>query len=204
LLNILPLATAKELEETGVATPKHYDKVSVLFTDFVNFTTFAENIAADQLIQELNECFVAFDEIVERNGLEKIKTIGDAFMCAGGIPTPNTTNAVDAIRAGLEMQRFMTTRIAQRKAKQLPYCEMRLGIHTGPVVAGVVGKNKFAYDIWGDTVNLSSRIESNCEPGQVNISEATYQLAKNQFTCVYRGEIEAKNKGKVRMYFVEG
>ena len=202
LLNILPSETAKELKETGLATPRHYDEVSVLFTDFVNFTNFAENISAVDLIEELNACFIAFDEIIEEHGLEKIKTIGDAYMCAGGIPVANQTNALEAVKAGLAMQEFMRLRGEQQAAANLPFCKMRLGIHTGPVIAGVVGKKKFAYDIWGDTVNLASRMESAGETGQVNISAATYALVKEKYTCEFRGELAAKNKGKVGMYFV--
>lgn len=204
LLNILPAATAEELKEKGVATPRHYDQVSVLFTDFVNFTQFAEGTSAEDLIEELNTCFIAFDEIIERHNLEKIKTIGDAYMCAGGIPVANRTNAIDAVKAGLEMQTFIKKRrIANQKSGRL-HCEMRVGIHTGAVVAGVVGKNKFAYDIWGDTVNLASRMESSAEIGTVNISDSTHKLLDEAFTCDYRGEIEVKNKGKVRMYRVKG
>jgi len=202
LLNILPSETAKELKDTGFATPRQYDQVSVLFTDFVNFTNFAENISAEDLIEELNACFIAFDEIIEAHGLEKIKTIGDAYMCAGGIPVANQTNALDAVKAGLAMQQFMRLRGQKQAAANLPFCKMRLGIHTGPVIAGVVGKKKFAYDIWGDTVNLASRMESSGETGQVNISEATYALVKEKYTCEFRGELAAKNKGKVGMYFV--
>lgn len=204
LLNILPVETAQELKETGAATPKEYEQVSVLFTDFCNFTQFAEQLTPDELIQELNACFVAFDEIIERNHLEKIKTIGDAYMCAGGIPKANKINAHDAVRAALEMQDFIKKHSEERQRKGLPFLKMRVGIHTGAVIAGVVGKNKFAYDIWGDTVNLAARMESSGEMGKVNISEVTYALVKNDFDCVFRGAIEAKHKGEVGMYFVVG
>lgn len=123
-------------------------------------------------------------------------------MCAGGIPVANESNALDAVRAGLAMQKFIQLRGEKQAAANLPFCKMRLGIHTGPVIAGVVGKKKFAYDIWGDTVNLASRMESSGETGQVNISEATYDLVKEKYTCEFRGELAAKNKGKVGMYFV--
>jgi class 3 adenylate cyclase len=203
LLNILPEQTAQELKEKGTATPKHYESVTVMFTDFKNFTKIAERLSPSNLVEELNRCFMAFDEIIERHNLEKIKTIGDAYMCAGGIPTANATNARDAVLAGLEIQAFMQTMKAEKEAKGEPCWELRIGIHTGPVVAGVVGKKKFAYDIWGDTVNIASRMETSGEPGKVNISGATYELVKDQFTCTHRGKISAKNKGEVDMYFVE-
>lgn len=202
LLNILPRAVADELKEKGYATPQYYEMVTVLFTDFKGFTTLAERMTPAQLIKELDACFMAFDEIAERNSLEKIKTIGDAYMCAGGIPLPNHTNPHDAVRAGLEMQEYMENRNRDRKMRGEPYLELRVGIHTGQVVAGVVGKNKFAYDVWGDAVNTASRMESSGEPGRVNISGATYECVKDDFLCVYRGRIPAKNKGDIDMYFV--
>lgn len=202
LLNILPHETADELKQNGIATPRHYAKVSVLFTDFSNFTQISAKLTPEELITELNECFSAFDDIVVRFGLEKIKTIGDAYMCAGGIPTANDSNPRDAVAAALELQHFMKKRNEERNKKGLPHFQMRVGIHTGEVITGVVGKNKFAYDIWGDTVNLASRMESTCPPNAVNISEATYQYVKNDFSCIPRGEIEAKGKGKVMMYLV--
>jgi class 3 adenylate cyclase len=203
LLNILPAETAQELQEKGFATPKHYESVSVLFTDFKNFTSIAEKLSPNHLVEELNRCFVAFDEIIERNNLEKIKTIGDAYMCASGIPVPNSSNPQNAVRAGLEIQAFMQGFNTEKKAQGEDYWELRIGIHTGSVIAGVVGKKKFAYDIWGDTVNIASRMESSGETNKVNISGATYELVKDQFTCTYRGKISAKNKGEVDMYFVE-
>lgn len=204
LLNILPQSVAKELKEKGEATPQHYEMVSVLFTDFQGFTKIAEKLTAEEVIAELNHCFLAFDEICERNNLEKIKTIGDAYMCAGGVPVANQTNAIDTVKAGLEMQAFMEAYKAEKIAKGEPVWEIRLGIHTGEVVAGVIGKNKFAYDIWGDAVNTASRMESSGEAGKVNISGKTYELIRNDFDCTYRGKISAKNKGEVDMYFVVG
>ncbi len=203
LLNILPDETAEELKAFGVAIPRSYVKVSVLFTDFSNFTKISAKMSPEELISELNECFVAFDEIVEKHGLEKIKTIGDAYMCAGGIPTANDTNPNDAVAAALDLQAFMKIRNAEKERVGQPYFLMRVGIHTGEVVTGVVGKNKFAYDIWGDTVNLASRMESTSPPGAVNISATTYRFVKDAFKCTPRGEIEAKGKGKVLMYLVE-
>jgi len=203
LLNILPFETAEELKEKGSATPKHYEMVSVLFTDFKGFTTIAEKLTPEQLVEELNQCFLEFDHIIDRNNLEKIKTIGDAYMCAGGIPVANTSNPLDVVKAGLEIKAYMDRMKAEREANGQDYWELRIGIHTGKVIAGVVGKNKFAYDIWGDAVNTASRMESSGEPGKVNISGDTYALVKDHFNCVYRGKVKAKNKGDIDMYFVE-
>ncbi len=204
LLNILPEETAEELKEKGSASPRQYDLVSVLFTDFKGFTNIAEKLTPQELVAELNTCFLAFDQIIDKHNLEKIKTIGDAYMCAGGIPAANTTNPVDVVRAGLEIKEFMERLKADRESKGQPFWELRIGIHTGPVVAGVVGKNKFAYDIWGDTVNTASRMESSGIPGKVNISGSTYALVKDRFECTHRGKITAKNKGEIDMYIVEG
>jgi adenylate cyclase len=203
LLNILPEETAKELETQGHAQTRYYENVSVLFTDFKGFSSIAGKLTPQELVAELNEYFVAFDEIVERHGLEKIKTIGDAYMCAGGIPVPNETHPLNALEAALEMQEFMAARNAVLQSKGLHGWELRIGIHTGPIVAGVVGKKKYAYDIWGDTVNIASRMESNGEPGKVNISSSTYQQIKDKYQCLYRGKISAKNIGEVDMYFVD-
>ncbi len=204
LLNILPAETAEELKEKGSATPKHYDVVSVLFTDFKGFTTIAEKLTPQELVEELNQCFMAFDRIIDKHHLEKIKTIGDAYMCAGGIPAANTTNPVEIVKAALEIREFMDQLKRDREAQGKDYWELRIGIHTGPVIAGVVGKNKFAYDIWGDAVNTASRMESSGIPGQVNISGSTYAHIKEHFRCSHRGKISAKNKGEIDMYIVEG
>ncbi len=204
LLNILPEETAEELKEKGSATPKHYERVSVLFTDFKGFTTIAEKLTPQELVKELNNCFLEFDRIIDKNNLEKIKTIGDAYMCAGGIPLENTTNPIDIVKAGLEIKDYMENLKKEREAAGEDFWELRIGIHTGPVVAGVVGKNKFAYDIWGDAVNTASRMESSGVPGKVNISGETYELVKNHFKCTHRGKIQAKNKGEIDMYIVEG
>lgn len=200
LLNILPFATAVELKETGKATPKYYESVSVLFTDFAGFSKIAETLDASELVGELDAIFRGFDEIVKRNGLEKIKTIGDAYMAAGGI-SGSDFHPINSVKAALEMQEFLNRKFKVIMGEKW---QMRCGIHTGPVTAGVVGKDKFAYDIWGSTVNLASRMESNSVPGKVNVSEATYQLVKDVFYCIPRGKIEAKNLGKVNMYFVDG
>ena len=203
LLNILPEETAEELKEKGSSTPKQYDLVSVLFTDFKGFTNIAEKLTPQELVAELNNNFLEFDKIIDKHNLEKIKTIGDAYMCAGGIPIKNTTNPIDIVKAGLEIKDYMENLKKEREAAGEEFWELRIGIHTGPVVAGVVGKNKFAYDIWGDAVNTASRMESSGVPGKVNISGETYKLIKDQFKCTHRGKIQAKNKGEIDMYIVE-
>ncbi len=201
LLNILPAETAEELKATGTAKTKKLDMVSVLFTDFKNFTQASEILSAEELVAEINYCYSEFDHIVERYGIEKIKTIGDSYMCAGGLPVINTTHPFDVVAAGIEMVQFIEKNKQERIKNGLPYFELRLGIHSGPVVAGIVGIKKFAYDIWGDTVNTASRMESSGEVGKVNISGTTYELVKDKFNCTYRGKIEAKNKGYIDMYF---
>jgi adenylate cyclase len=203
LLNILPEETAEELKATGTAKTKRYDLVSVLFTDFKNFTQASEILSPEDLVAEINYCYSEFDRIVERFGIEKIKTIGDSYMCAGGLPVSNNTHPFDIVSAGLEMVKFIEKNKQERIQSGLPYFELRLGIHSGPVVAGIVGIKKFAYDIWGDTVNTASRMESSGEVGRVNISGCTYELVKDKFNCMYRGKIEAKNKGVIDMYFAE-
>ncbi|HRH02290.1 MAG TPA: adenylate/guanylate cyclase domain-containing protein [Bacteroidia bacterium] len=203
LLNILPSETAEELKATGAAKAKSFDNISVLFTDFKNFTRASELLSAEELVKEINYCYSEFDRIITKYGIEKIKTIGDAYMCAGGLPVANTTHPFDVVKAGLEMVAFIEANKQERIAKGQPYFELRLGIHSGPVVAGIVGIKKFAYDIWGDTVNTASRMESSGETGKVNISGTTYELIKDRFKCTYRGKIQAKNKGEIDMYFVE-
>lgn len=204
LLNILPAETANELKEHGKAAAKKYDSVTVLFTDFQSFTQIAEKMPPEELVEQLDNCFKAFDEIVTRHGIEKIKTIGDAYMCAGGLPTPNDTHAEDVVKAAMEMRNFMKQFGEKQRAKGRPEFKTRFGIHTGPVVAGVVGSKKFAYDIWGDTVNLAARMEENSKPGKINISKSTQKLLNNNFNCENRGKLLAKNKGEVEMFFVEG
>ena len=202
LLNILPEETARELETNGHAKTRFYDNVTVLFTDFKGFSTIAGTLTPIQLVAELNDYFMAFDEIVGKYNLEKIKTIGDAYMCAGGIPSINETHALDAVRAALAMQTYMRKRQRERNITGIEGWELRIGIHTGPIVAGVVGKRKYAYDIWGDTVNIASRMESSGEAGRVNISSITHSLIKDKYDCQHRGKISAKNIGEVDMYFV--
>ncbi len=203
LLNILPVATAEELKQHGKAKAKRFDSVTVLFTDFKSFTKITEQMPPEELVAKLDECFRAFDDIVSRCGIEKIKTIGDSYMCAGGLPTPNETHPENVVKAALEMQVFMDSFGKRQQAQGLPGFETRIGIHTGPVVAGIVGSKKFAYDIWGDTVNMAARMEESGETGKVNISQSTFKLVKKIFRCTHRGKILAKNKGEVDMYFVE-
>jgi len=204
LLNILPAEVAQELQKTGEATPRFYESVSVLFTDFKSFTVIADRLSPQEVVAELNACFRAFDEIVKKWGLEKIKTIGDSYMCAGGIPVALDDHPVKIIRAAIEIRDWVHQMNEDRKARGQEPWEMRIGIHVGPLVAGVVGKMKFAYDIWGSTVNVASRMESNGHPGEINISATTYELVKDTFQCTYRGKIYAKNVGEIDMYFVNG
>ncbi len=203
LLNILPAETAEELKETGTAKAKSFDLVSVLFTDFKNFTQASEKLTPEELVAEINNCYSEFDRIIGRYGIEKIKTIGDSYMCAAGLPATNLTHPQDIVSAALDMAAFIEKNKQERIAKGQPYFELRLGVHSGPVVAGIVGIKKFAYDIWGDTVNTASRMESSGEVGKVNISGSTYELIKDEFDCSYRGKIQAKNKGEIDMYFVD-
>ncbi len=203
LLNILPSEVAEELKDKGSADAKHFDEVTVMFTDFKGFTQISEKLTPAELVAEIHTCFKAFDNIIGKHNIEKIKTIGDSYMCAGGLPVANKTHANDVVKAALEIQQFMHRHLEERKKLGKEIFEIRIGIHTGPVVAGIVGVKKFAYDIWGDTVNIASRMESSGEAGKVNISGSTYEFVKGKFNCVHRGKIQAKNKGEIDMYFVE-
>jgi class 3 adenylate cyclase len=204
LLNILPLEVADELKNRGKVEPVNYESVSVLFTDFKGFTQLSEQLTPKELVDELDYCFSYFDEIIEKHNLEKLKTIGDSYMAAGGIPTLNTTHAIDTVLAALEIQAFMQQRQEQKMRNNSPYWEIRIGIHSGPLMAGVIGQKKFAYDVWGDTVNTASRMESSGVAGKINISQSTFELIKNYFECDYRGKLPAKNKGELDMYLVKG
>lgn len=204
LLNILPADIAEELKKNGQAEARNYKRVSVLFTDFKAFTEVAEQMTAKELVSEINICFQAFDSVMIKYGIEKIKTIGDAYMVAGGLPKPTENSVKNTVLAGLEIQDFITHSRSKRLTYSLKSFDMRLGIHTGPVVAGIVGRTKFQYDIWGDTVNTASRLESTGKIGQVNLSKETYEFIKDDpmFILQSRGLIQAKGKGLMEMYFV--
>lgn len=200
LLNILPEETAQELKDNGRVVAKKYPSVTVLFSDFKGFTSYAENLSPEQLVETIDHYFSAFDLIMERHGLEKIKTIGDAYMAVGGLSFDSVNQAKEMVLAAQEMNDFVTqTKLDDATTAAF---DIRIGINTGSVVAGVVGTKKFAYDIWGDAVNIASRMESNSKPGRINISENTYQFVSKDFDCEYRGELPVKNRGQMKMYFV--
>ena len=201
LLNILPEEVASQLKKTGAAAARRFDDVTVLFTDFVNFTSAGERMSPEALIEELNTCFKAFDEITGRHNVEKIKTIGDAYLAVAGLPTADPRHAENIVSAAIDINAFMQDRLTKLGERTF---DIRIGIHSGSVVAGIVGLKKFAYDIWGDTVNTAARMEQNSDAGKINISQATYELVKDKFACEYRGEIDAKGKGGLRMYYVNG
>jgi class 3 adenylate cyclase len=199
LHNILPLEIAEELSATGSARPARHESVTILFTDFSGFTQAVSAMPADRMVGELNEIFAAFDGITDECGVEKIKTIGDAYMAAAGLPKACPDHAQRCVRAALRMIEYLEHR---NRAAAFKW-SLRLGVHSGPVVAGVVGRRKYAYDIWGDTVNIASRMESAGEVGRVNISAYTYDLIREEFECEYRGKVDAKGKGQIDMYFVK-
>ncbi|PWK19900.1 adenylate/guanylate cyclase domain-containing protein [Xanthomarina spongicola] len=203
LLNILPEETAQELKLNGKVQAKKFESVTVLFTDFKDFTHYAENLSPEKLVESIDFYFSKFDAIIEKHGLEKIKTIGDAYMCAGGLHNLSHTHANTMILAAFEILEFVS-KSKLNNPENLTRYDIRIGIHTGPVVAGIVGTKKFSYDIWGDTVNIASRMETNSEPGKINISENTYSLIKDSFACEYRGKMKVKNRGLLNMYFVYG
>lgn len=203
LLNILPSLVADELKKQGRTSARYYEDVSVLFADFVGFSKITELLTPQQLVSELDTCFQAFDQIIAKYDLEKIKTIGDAYMCAGGLPNGGGSQLRDMVSAARDMQAWLTEWNGERDKVGLPCFIARIGIHRGPVVAGVVGSKKFAFDIWGDTVNIAARIEQAGEGGKINISGEAYEVIKPYFACHYRGKIAAKNKGEIDMYFVE-
>jgi len=201
LLNILPSRTAKELKEKGKVEARKFKAVTVMFTDFQAFTRHSQNLSPEKLVKSVDHFFSAFDKIIEKYGLEKIKTIGDAYMCTGGLISKGPMQPIKVIHAAFEILDFMKKE-RESDNDDIAHFDVRIGINTGPVVAGVVGTKKFAYDIWGDTVNVAARMETNSQAGMINISENTYQLVKDRFECEYRGEIDVKNKGMMKMYFV--
>ncbi|HNB81272.1 MAG TPA: adenylate/guanylate cyclase domain-containing protein, partial [Chitinophagaceae bacterium] len=196
LLNILPMEVAEELKQTGGSVARQYNNVTVIFTDFVNFTSISQHLTPVELVEEIHRNFTAFDHIIEQHGLEKIKTIGDAYLAVCGLPIEKSDHALRAIQAAIEIRNYI--------AHQDTLFQIRIGVHSGNVVAGIVGVKKYAYDIWGDTVNTANRLESHSEAGKINISSSTYELIKNQYRCTYRGKVEAKGKGEIDMYYVEG
>ena len=202
LLNMMPEEIAHELKTSGKSAPRQYSEVTILFTDFEGFSKMTKAMSATELVSFLDDCFRAFDQIMKDHGLEKIKTIGDAYMSVSGLPYPDPLHAHHAVRAALDILRFIERYNRDRLEKGLPYCQVRVGIHTGPVVAGIVGSDKFAYDLWGDTVNIAARLESYGEPGRINISDITYHKVKDQFECQPRGKITVKHNEEIQMYFV--
>jgi adenylate cyclase len=203
LLNILPKQVADELKEFGKTTSSSYSSASIMFTDFKGFTRFSEKHSPEEIVKIIDGYFSKFDQIVEHYGIEKIKTIGDAYMCVSGIPDEKSDHAHLMIKAALEMKSYVDEQMTELKESGKPYLEMRIGIHAGPLVAGVVGSRKFAYDVWGDAVNIAARMEQSGTPGYINVSESVYALASNDFDFEYRGEVEAKNKGKMKMYYIK-
>ena len=204
LLNMLPQETVDELQNKGKARPRNYRNATVMFTDFSGFTKKAEKLRPRELLERLDRYFVMFDEIIEKHNVEKIKTIGDAYMCVGGIPVRNKSNPIDVVLAGLEIQHFLKKDkekiIAEGKDD---FWELRIGIHTGELIAGIIGIKRLAYDIWGDSVNIANRMEMSGAAGRVNVSGKTFGLIQPFFDCTYRGKIMAKNKGEIDMYFVD-
>ena len=204
LLNILPYEISQELKANGSSKPRFFDTVTVLFTDFKDFSRISAGLSPQVLVDEIDFYYSQFDSIITKHGLEKIKTIGDSYMCAAGLPIPDNDHAIKAANAAMEIRDFIAEQGKMRKKDGRPYFDIRIGMHSGPVVAGIVGIKKFAYDIWGDTVNVAARMESKAEPGKINISESTYNLIKSHFHCENRGAIEVKHKGQVEMYFIKG
>ena len=202
LLNVLPKQTAIELLSTGRSTPKHYEVATVMFADFKNFTKITENLGPKELVAELDDSFAKFDDIVGKFNVEKIKTSGDAYMCVGGIPIRNRTNAIDCVLSALYFQKYMKEKRNIRKGTGKPQWNLRIGLHTGELVAGVVGKKKFLYDVWGDTVNTAARLETSSDPDRINVSATTYKYIKDYFECENRGSLPVKNKGEIDMYYV--
>jgi class 3 adenylate cyclase len=196
-----PEDIANELKQTGHTKPRSYEMATVMFTDFENFTSKSEQLSPEELVTIIDTCFKKFDEIITRHNIEKIKTIGDAYLCVSGLPDTKAHSATNVVDAAIEIIEAIES--FRQNANDNSYFDIRIGIHTGPLVAGVVGDKKFAFDIWGDTVNTASRMEQNSEPNKINISQSTYDLVKEKYNCTFRGKRAAKNKGMIEMYFVE-
>jgi adenylate cyclase len=203
LLNILPKETADELKENGYTKARRFENVTILFSDIKNFTAIGEKLSAEDLVKELNHCFSAFDNLLSKYKVEKIKTVGDAYICAGGLPTPYEDSAKETIQVAMDMQSFMRIYQKERKREEKPFFEIRIGVHSGPVVAGIVGIKKFAYDIWGDTVNTSARMEQHCEAGRINVSDDSRRSVEDSFNFHKAREVEVKGKGLISMYYLE-
>ncbi|MBM10340.1 MAG: hypothetical protein CMF69_12385 [Magnetovibrio sp.] len=202
LLNILPAAIADELKKTGKVDPRFYNSASIMFSDFSGFTKLSEQMEPKSLIDLLNQYFTVFDSVVDKHGLEKLKTIGDSYMCVSGLPAETRGHAIRVCLASLEIQDYMNRMNAKREKMRMPRWDMRIGIHSGPVIAGVVGERKFTYDIWGDTVNTASLLEQQGKAGRVNISATTYQYVNEMFDIEDRGKIRSGKKGDIPMYFL--
>jgi histidine kinase len=202
LLNILPVEVAEELKHTGSYKPRKIENVSIMFSDFEGFTKLSEKISTEELVEMIDYCYQGFDRITSKYNVEKIKTIGDSYMCVSGLPVETPDHALNAIKSAIEIRDFVDQFNKERASKNMPYCRIRIGIHSGSVAAGVVGNKKFAYDIWGDSVNIASRLESASDGGKINISSSTYELIKDHFKCTYRGKVQIKSKGEIDMYFV--
>ncbi|MGI9176847.1 MAG: adenylate/guanylate cyclase domain-containing protein, partial [Pirellulales bacterium] len=203
LYKVFPRQIADELASSGQSQPRHFDSVSVVFTDFVGFTKIAETMSPRELIDDLERYFLRFDQLLAACHMEKLKTIGDAYMAAGGVPEPNGSHAIDAALYAIGLREIVADIARNRQGSGLKPFPIRIGIHTGPLVAGVIGEQRFLYDLWGDTVNLASRMESGGAAGQINVSEATQRLVEPFFECTPRGQIEVKGKGAVGMFFLE-
>ncbi|MEO9533231.1 MAG: adenylate/guanylate cyclase domain-containing protein [Crocinitomicaceae bacterium] len=203
LLNILPPLIADQLKVNGKTIPSKYEMATIMFTDFKGFTKFSESRSPEDLVTVIDYYFSNFDKIIDKYPIEKIKTIGDAYLCVSGIPEENPNQIEDMINCAKELQAFVRKAQEDDKTVALATLSMRIGIHSGPLVAGVVGTRKFAYDVWGDAVNIAARMEQSGMPGEINVSEEVYTHAKDKFNFEFRGEVEAKNKGILKMYFVK-